>query len=58
MTDMISCECLKCHYNFELKRETVNKLINGELSINCPDCGVDLKFTEIIEDNFAMGSPI
>ena len=55
---MISCECLKCHYNFKLDRATVNKLINGELSINCPDCGVDLKFTEIIEENFAMGSPI
>jgi len=58
MTDMITCECKGCHYYFDLDKETVNKLISGKLSINCPDCGADLKFTEIIEENFAMGYPI
>ena len=57
MTDIITCECKKCHYNFELDKKTVNELINGDLLINCPDCGVDLKFTEIIEENFAIGYP-
>ena len=57
MTDLISCDCMQCHYNFELEREIVNKLIGGNLSINCPECGADLKFTEIIEEHYALGYP-
>ncbi|MFX0137018.1 MAG: hypothetical protein ACFFDN_25495 [Candidatus Hodarchaeota archaeon] len=58
MSNIITCECKNCHYDFELDKKTVNELINGDLKINCPECGVDLKFTKIIEGNFAIGSPI
>ncbi|MFX1450234.1 MAG: hypothetical protein ACFFCM_05300 [Promethearchaeota archaeon] len=57
MSNIINCECKKCHYSFELDKQTVDKLIDGDLLINCPDCGVDLRFTKIIEGHFAIGIP-
>ena len=58
MTDIITCECRNCHYYFDLDKKTVDELINGDLLINCPDCGVDLKFSEIIDNKFALGIPV